>query len=99
MSEHAYELSPDTDPGLSLLADEAAGGDVVYLTRLGQRVAAVVSLAAGAAGVAALEAAEDAEDSAAALAAEADWAADTYQTLPYLGVRAEADARDSAGGR
>lgn len=97
VSEHAYELPADDTAAagqLGRLADEAAGGDVVYLTRGGRRVAAIVPLRVGAVGLAALEAAEDAEDSAAALEAEAEWAADGYRTVPYEQVKAEADARD-----
>ncbi len=61
-TQHAYELPAAGGDELARLADEAAGGEVVYLTRGGRRIAAIVPLAAGAAGMAALEALEDAED-------------------------------------
>ena len=79
VSEHAYELSAADEGPLSRLAAEAAGGDVVYLTRAGQRIAAVVPAEVAAAGAAAIEAAiealEDAEDIAAADAAIAEYEA------------------------
>lgn len=70
MSQHAYELPAAGAAGdggeLGRLADEAAGGEVVYLTRGGRRVAAVVPASVAAAGAAAVEALHDAEDVAAA---------------------------------
>lgn len=80
MSAHAYEL-PGEDPVLDRLADEAGGGEVIYLTRDGRRVAALVP-----ADVAeALEAAEDAEDLAAARAALAS----PGRRIPHEKVLAE----------
>jgi antitoxin (DNA-binding transcriptional repressor) of toxin-antitoxin stability system len=62
VSEHAYELHGD-DPGAVERRAQAAGdGEVVYLTRGGEPIAAVVPAALAAA----LEAAEDAADIAAA---------------------------------
>ena len=57
MTEHAYELPPDETVPADAVR-EAAGGEVVYLTRNGTPVAAVVSADAAAY----LEALEDATD-------------------------------------
>jgi len=89
VSQHAYELPAAGGDELARLADEAAGGDVVYLTRGGRRIAAIVPLAAGAAGMAALEALEDAEDERAAAQALAEWEADGFRTVPADQVWAE----------
>ncbi len=62
MSEHAYELHGDDPGAVERLAQAARDGDVIYLTRAGEPIAAVVPAALAAA----IEAAEDAEDIAAA---------------------------------
>lgn len=90
---HAHELPVADDGELGRLADEAAGGEVVYLTRGGRRVAAVVSVAAGAAGVAALEALEDAADTAAADAAMDEYEAGGRVSYPLDEVLAEPASR------
>jgi antitoxin (DNA-binding transcriptional repressor) of toxin-antitoxin stability system len=92
VTQHAYELPAVEGGELGRLADEAAGGEVVYLTRGGRRVAAIVPVAAGAAGMAALEAFEDAEDERAAAEALAEWEADGFRTVPAEQVWAETDA-------
>jgi antitoxin (DNA-binding transcriptional repressor) of toxin-antitoxin stability system len=88
VSQHAYELSPGEDD-LGRIADDVAGGEVVYLTRNGEQVAAVIPLRAV---PAALDAIEDAEDEAAARAALAEWAADGHRTIPAEQVWAEFDS-------
>jgi antitoxin (DNA-binding transcriptional repressor) of toxin-antitoxin stability system len=60
---HAYELPPDA-PGLDEAVADAARGEVVYLTRRGEQVAAVVPLSVTTTGSAAVEALEDAEAAA-----------------------------------
>jgi antitoxin Phd len=62
VSEHAYELHGNDPGAVERLADAAHEGEVIYLTRAGERVAAIVP--AGLA--AAIEEAEDAADIAAA---------------------------------
>ena len=42
MSEHAYELHGDDPGAVERLAHAAHDGEVIYLTRAGERVAAVV---------------------------------------------------------
>jgi antitoxin (DNA-binding transcriptional repressor) of toxin-antitoxin stability system len=88
VSQHAYELSP-AEQEFGRVADDAARGDLVYLTRDGEQVAAVIPLAAV---PAALEAMEDAEDAAAADAAMREWAADGHRTIPAAEVWAEFDS-------
>lgn len=68
---HAYELPSDV-PGLDDAVDDATAGEVVYLTRHGERIAAVVPLQVAMAGAAAVEALEDAEALAATHAALAE---------------------------
>jgi antitoxin (DNA-binding transcriptional repressor) of toxin-antitoxin stability system len=71
MSAHALELPPHS--GVPAEAVEAAEhGEVVYLMRNGETIAAVVSADVAAAGAAAVEALEDAEDIRAARAARTD---------------------------
>ena len=67
MTEHAYELPPD-DTAPADAVREAAAGEVVYLTRNGAPVAAVVPAEAAEY----LEALEDAADAIAARRALAD---------------------------
>jgi antitoxin (DNA-binding transcriptional repressor) of toxin-antitoxin stability system len=62
VSEHAYELHGDDPGAVERLAQAAGHGEVIYLTRAGQPIAAVVPAALAAA----IEAAEDAEDITAA---------------------------------
>jgi len=68
---HAYELPPD-DTAPAGAVRGAAHGDVVYLTRQGEPVAAVVPPDVAAAGLAAVTALEDAADVRAARAALAE---------------------------
>lgn len=70
-SAHAYELPPHTSAPAEVV-DEAAHGQVVYLTRNGEPIAAIVPADVAAAGAAAIEALEDGEDVRAARAALAD---------------------------
>lgn len=67
MSEHAYELHGEPAE-LDRLADAARAGEVIYLTRGGQRIAALVPADAAEA----MERAEDVADIEAARAALAD---------------------------
>jgi antitoxin (DNA-binding transcriptional repressor) of toxin-antitoxin stability system len=68
---HAYELPPDDQaPADAVLG--AVGGDVVYLTRGGEPVAAIVPVEVAAAGEAAVIALEDAADVRSARAALAE---------------------------
>jgi hypothetical protein len=67
----AYELPPHSGAPLEAI-EEAAGGEVVYLTRRGERVAAIVPPEVAAAGAAAVAALEDALDIRAAREALAD---------------------------
>lgn len=87
MTEHAYELPPD-DTVPADAVREAADGDVVYLTRNGTPVAAVVSADAAAY----LEALEDAADVIAARQALAE----PGPSIPADRVWAELDADDSS---
>jgi antitoxin (DNA-binding transcriptional repressor) of toxin-antitoxin stability system len=68
---HDYELPPHSSAPAEAV-DAAEHGEVVYLVRGGQQVAAIVPPNVAAAGAAAVEALEDAEDIRAALAALAD---------------------------
>jgi antitoxin (DNA-binding transcriptional repressor) of toxin-antitoxin stability system len=68
---HAFELPPDSEVPAAAV-DAAEHGQVVYLTRKGKRIAAIVPTAIAAAGAAAAEALEDAEDVAAAAEALAE---------------------------
>jgi len=86
-TSHAYELPPD-DVAPADAVHEAAAGDVVYLTRRGERVAALVPLEVAAAGAAALEALEALED-AEALAAARAALADPAPSVPLSEVLAE----------
>ena len=100
MSEHAYELPAVGAGDLGTLGEEidaAVGGDVVYLTRGGRRVAALVPAAVAPVAAAAVEALEDAEDARAGVEALAEWEADGRVSYPFEQVRAEADARDAGG--
>jgi hypothetical protein len=73
VSEHAYELvHPDADSELERLAATASEGEVVYLTRAGERIAAVVPADMAAAVEAAIAALEDAVDARAAREAMAE---------------------------
>jgi antitoxin (DNA-binding transcriptional repressor) of toxin-antitoxin stability system len=45
MSEHAYELHGDDPGAVERLAQAAGDGEVIYLTRAGQAIAAVVPAA------------------------------------------------------
>jgi hypothetical protein len=70
----AYELPPHA-PAPADAVDAAAGGEVVYLTRDGERFAAVVPpevAAAGQAAVIALQDAADVRDARAALAEDGE---------------------------
>jgi antitoxin (DNA-binding transcriptional repressor) of toxin-antitoxin stability system len=84
---HVYELPPD-DVAPADAVHEAAAGDVVYLTRRGERVAALVPLDVAAAGAAALEALEALEDAEALRAAQAALA-DPAPSIPLAEVLAE----------
>lgn len=70
-SAYAFELPPDASP-LTEAVDAAEHGQVVYLTRNGEPIAAVVPADVAAAGAAAVEALEDGEDIRAARAALAE---------------------------
>jgi len=70
-SAHAYELSPHASPPAEAV-EAAEHGQVVYLTRNGEPIAAIVPADVAAAGAAAVEALEDAEDIRAARAALAE---------------------------
>jgi antitoxin (DNA-binding transcriptional repressor) of toxin-antitoxin stability system len=70
-SAHAYELSPHASPQAEAV-EAAERGQVVYLTRNGEPVAAIVPADVAAAGAAVVEALEDAEDIRAARAALAE---------------------------
>jgi hypothetical protein len=76
VSQHAYELHGDDPGAVERLAQAAGFGEVIYLTRAGEAVAAVVPAALAAA----IEAAEDAEDIAAA-----DEAMDAIEATRYRG--------------
>lgn len=68
---HDFELAPHTGVPAEAI-DAAVGGEVVYLTRNGQPIAAIVPTDVATAGTGALEALEDADDVRAARAALAD---------------------------
>ena len=68
---HDFELQPDADVPAEAV-DAAEHGHVVYLTRNGEPVAAIVRADIAAAGAAAIEALEDADDLRAARAARAE---------------------------
>jgi antitoxin (DNA-binding transcriptional repressor) of toxin-antitoxin stability system len=68
---HVFELPPHTSPPAEAV-DAAEHGQVVYLTRNGEAVAAIVPADVATAGAAAVEALEDAEDIRAARAALAE---------------------------
>ena len=70
-SAHAYELAPYASPPAEAV-EAAEHGQVVYLTRSGKPIAAIVPADVAAAGAAAVEALEDAEDIRAARAALAE---------------------------
>lgn len=70
-SASAYELPPHTSAPAEAV-DAAEHGQVVYLTRNGQPIAAIVPTDVATAGAAAVEALEDAEDVRAARAALAE---------------------------
>jgi antitoxin (DNA-binding transcriptional repressor) of toxin-antitoxin stability system len=70
-SANAYELAPHTSAPAEAV-DAAEHGQVVYLTRNGQPIAAIVPANVGPTAAAAVEALEDAEDIRAARAALAD---------------------------
>jgi antitoxin (DNA-binding transcriptional repressor) of toxin-antitoxin stability system len=73
VSEHAHELAHgDADNELEQLAETASAGEVIYLTRAGERIAAVVPADVAAAVEAAIGALEDAIDARAARAALAE---------------------------
>jgi antitoxin Phd len=73
VSEHAYELvHRDADNDLEQLAETASGGEVIYLTRAGERIAAVVPADVAAAIEAAIAALEDSFDARAAREAMAE---------------------------
>lgn len=70
-SANAYELPPHTSAPAEAV-DAAEHGQVVYLTRNGQPIAAIVPANVARTVAAAVEALEDADDIRAALAALAD---------------------------
>jgi prevent-host-death family protein len=88
MADHAYELPPD-DTAPADAVREAAAGEVVYLTRNGAPVAAVVPAEAAAED---LEALEDAADAIAARRALADDA----PSIPAAQVWAELGLDDGS---
>lgn len=83
---HAYELPPD-DTAPAGAVRGATHGDVVYLTRRGEPIAAVVPLDVAAAGEAAVTALQDAADIRAARAALAEPGA----SVPLAQVLADYD--------
>jgi antitoxin Phd len=80
VSEHAIEM-PTGQPELDRVADAARSGEVIYLTRGGERVAAVVSVDAA-------EAMERSEDEADVWAAR-EALADPEPSIPLEQVLAE----------
>ncbi|GGM77473.1 hypothetical protein GCM10012275_55230 [Longimycelium tulufanense] len=82
---HDFELPPDGNLVPPAALDAAEHGQVVYLTRNGEQVAAIVPADVAAAGTAAIEALEEAEDIRAARAALADPA----PSIPMADIRAE----------
>ncbi|MGH7883450.1 MAG: hypothetical protein ACREN8_11210 [Candidatus Dormibacteraceae bacterium] len=99
MSENAYEISGDDGQDLSRLAVGAMGGNIIYLTRHGQRVAAVVSAGVAAAGAAAIEAYEDAEDARIGMEAHAEWEDSGRVSYPLREVLAELETAIPSAGR
>jgi antitoxin (DNA-binding transcriptional repressor) of toxin-antitoxin stability system len=86
VSEYAYELHGDDPGAVERLAQAARDGELIYLTRHGQRVAAVVP-----ADVAEqFEGDEDEQDIAAADAALAE----PGESIPWEHVKAELDDID-----
>ena len=83
-SANAYELPPHS-PAPAEAVDAAEHGEVIYLVRGGQRVAAIVPPDVAAAGAAAVEALEDAEDLRVALTVRAEGS----PTIPMTEVLAE----------
>jgi antitoxin (DNA-binding transcriptional repressor) of toxin-antitoxin stability system len=83
-SANAYELPPHTSAPAEAV-DAAEHGQVVYLTRNGQPIAAIVPADVAAAGSAAVEALEDAEDLRVALAVRAR----SETTIPLAEVLAD----------
>jgi antitoxin (DNA-binding transcriptional repressor) of toxin-antitoxin stability system len=83
-SAHAYELPPHSAAPAEAV-DAAEHGQVVYLTRNGATIAAVVPADVAAAGAAAVEALEDAEDLRAALAVRAR----NEPTIPLADILAD----------
>ncbi|MGH7870263.1 MAG: hypothetical protein ACREP9_22130 [Candidatus Dormibacteraceae bacterium] len=96
MSENAYEISGDDGQDLSRLAVGAMGGNIIYLTRHGQRVAAVVSAGVAAAGAAAIEAYEDARIG---MEAHAEWEDSGRVSYPLREVLAELETAIPSAGR
>jgi antitoxin (DNA-binding transcriptional repressor) of toxin-antitoxin stability system len=82
----AYEL-PSDETALAEAVREAEGGEVVYLTRHGERVAALVPPEVARVGAAVIEALEDEEDIRCAREALEDPA----PSIPWEQVKAEAD--------
>ncbi len=91
MAEHAYALDDTQTPEewgrLAEAVEEE--GQVIYLTRAGHRVAAVVPAEVAAVGKAAMEAMEDAELSEAVRTARVEIAGGA-ETFPWEQVKAEA---------
>lgn len=83
-SSHAYELPPNTSAPAEAV-EAAEHGQVVYLTRNGEPIAAIVPADVAAAGAAAVEALEDAEDLRVALARRAKG----EPTIPMADILAE----------
>lgn len=83
-SAHAYELPPHTSAPAEAV-DAAEHGQVVYLTRNGETIAAIVPADVATAGAAAVEALEDAEDLRIALARRAEG----EPTIPMADILAE----------
>jgi len=81
VSVHAFELHGDEPADLERMADAASSGEVIYLTRAGERIAAVVAADAA-------DAIERAEDAwLTKLAAEA--LAEEGESVPLEQVKAE----------
>jgi antitoxin Phd len=89
VTEHAYELvHPDADNELDRLAATASEGEVIYLTRAGERIAAVVPADMAAAVEAVIAALEDAADARAAREAMAEIEAGA-PTIPLAQLEAD----------